>query len=382
MRGRIIKRGSGYTIVLQLGLDPTYGKRRQRWIAVDGNKHDAERMLAELLHEQATGTLVAPSKTATGAYLARWLSEYGKPSLSPRSYERYRDLIHQHFEPAFGSIILTQLKAEHLQKHYTACLEAGLSPTTVRYHHAVIHKALKTALKWGLVNRNVADGAEPPFKHRYEIQVWDDWEITKFLEAAKDSPYFALFHTVLYTGVRRSELLGLQWRDIDFVFCQLSVRRGLHHLKDGSYVFLDTKSDKSRRTIALSPAAIMVLREHRERQEQDRLLSGKPLQETDLVFCQPDGKPLRPNTITRAWQTVATKAGVKVVRFHDARHSHASMLLKGGVHPKIVQERLGHSSIEMTLDIYSHVVPGLQEAAARRFDDLVNHKTETKRQSD
>jgi integrase len=382
MRGRIIKRGSGYTIVLQLGLDTTSGKRRQRWIAVDGNKHDAERIMAELLHEQATGTLVESTKTTTGAFLTRWLSEYVKPGRSPRSYERYRDLIHKHIEPAFGGIILTQLKTEHLQKHYTACLEAGLSPSTVPYHHAVIHKALKTALKWGLVNRNVADCAEPPLKRNYEIQVWDDWEITKFLETAKDSPYFALFHTVLYTGVRRSELLGFQWHDIDFVFCQLSVRRGLHHLKDGSYVFLDTKSNKSRRTIALSPTAIMVLREHRERQEQNHLLNGKLLQETDLVFCQPDGKTLRPSTITRAWQTVATKAGVKIIRFHDARHSHASMLLKGGIHPKIVQERLGHSSIEMTLDIYSHVVPGLQEAAARRFDDLVNHKIETKWQSD
>ncbi len=335
-----------------------------------------------MLHQQATGTLVKPNKLTVAAYLERWLSEYAKSSLSPRSYERYRDLIRQHFVPAFGNIALTQLKAEQLHAHYTTCLEAGLSPMTVRYHHAVIHKALDTALKWGLINRNVADAVDPPPKRRHEMETWDDWEISRFLKAAEDSPYFSLFHSVLYTGLRRSEALGLQWQDIDFVFCQLSVRRGLHNLKDGSYVLTDTKSEKSRRTIALSPAAVGVLREYRQKQEQDRLLIGKPLKETDLVFSQPDGKPLRPNTITRAWRMAATKAGVKVIRFHDARHSHASMLLKGGVHPKIVQERLGHSSIEMTLDIYSHVVPGLQEAAALRFEDLVNHKTEAKRGSD
>ncbi|MBU2535419.1 MAG: site-specific integrase [Chloroflexi bacterium] len=378
MRGSIFKQKNqapgSWTVVIPLGRDPETGKRKQRWTTVKGSKHDAEKVLRELLTSNDQGTLTKPSKVTVTAYLDRWLSEYAKPNLSPRSFERYRDLVRQHFTSSFGKVALTQLKPEHLQKHYTSCLEAGLNPMTVRYHHAVIHKALDTALKWGLVSRNVADAVEPPPKHRHEMETWDDWEIVRFLKATEDSPYFALFHTVLYTGLRRSEALGLQWQDIDFVFCQLSVRRGLHHLKDGSYVFTEPKSEKSRRTIALSPVALLVFRDHRQRQEQDGLLAGKPLQETNLVFSQPDGKPLRPNTITRAWQSAAKKASVKPIRFHDARHSHASMLLKGGVHPKVVQERLGHSSIEMTLDIYSHVVPGIQEAAARRFDDLINHQ--------
>ncbi len=267
MRGRVIERppkSKHYSIVLQLGLDQASGKRRQRWIAVDGNKHEAERQLAELLHEQATGTLIAPSKLTVSAFLVRWLSEYGKSILSPRSYERYRDLIRQHFDPAFGSIILTQLKPEHLQKHYTSCLDAGLSPMTVRCHHAVIHKALDTGLKWGLVGRNVADAVEPPPKRRHEMETWDDWEIARFLKSFEDSSYFALFHTVLFTGLRRSEALGLQWQDVDFVYSQLSVRRGVHRLRDGSYVFTEPKSEKSRRNIALSPAAILVLRDHRQ----------------------------------------------------------------------------------------------------------------------
>ncbi len=227
-----------------------------------------------------------------------------------------------------------------------------------------------------MVSRNVADGVDLPPIKRTQMQTWDDNDITHFLEAAKESPYYALFYTALFTGMRRSELLGLAWRDVDFLYCQLSITRSLHHLKDGSYVFTQPKSAKSRRTIALSPSVVLLLKEHKEKQELERVTLGKLLADDDLVFSTLEGKPLRPNTITRAWVTLSVRAGVKAIRLHDARHTHASIMLKQGIHPKIVQERLGHSSIEMTLDIYSHVMPGIQEAAAKRFDDIFNHKLE------
>jgi integrase len=176
--------------------------------------------------------------------------------------------------------------------------------------------------------------------------------------------------------MRRSELLALSWKDVDFIFGQISVNRGLHHLKDGSYIFTEPKPAKSRRTIALPPSAIQVLREHRESQESTRAMLGTPLKEDDLVFGTLEGKPLRPNTVTRAWEMLAAKCGIKVIRLHDARHTHASLMLKKGIHPKIVQERLGHSSIEITLDIYSHVTPGLQQAAASLFDQMLTGKAE------
>ncbi|MGD0354645.1 MAG: site-specific integrase [Dehalococcoidia bacterium] len=222
----------------------------------------------------------------------------------------------------------------------------------------------------------MADGVDLPPIKRTQMQTWDDNDITRFLEAAKESPYYALFYTALFTGMRRSELLGLAWRDVDFLYCQLSITRSLHHLKDGSYVFTQPKSAKSRRTIALSPSVVLLLKEHKEKQELERVTLGKLLADDDLVFSTLEGKPLRPNTITRAWVTLSVRAGVKAIRLHDARHTHASIMLKQGIHPKIVQERLGHSSIEMTLDIYSHVMPGIQEAAAKRFDDIFNHKLE------
>ena len=195
-------------------------------------------------------------------------------------------------------------------------------------------------------------------------------------EAAKNSPYYALFYTALFTGMRRSELLGLKWGDVDFTLSQIYVSRSLHHLKDGSYIFTEPKSVKSRRTIALPPSATLLLKEHHEKQKLERVMLGMSLTDGDLVFSHLEGKPFRPNTITRAWEVLAAHTGVKVIRLHDARHTHASIMLKQGIHPKIVQERLGHASIQMTLDTYSHVAPGLQEAAANRFDELVSHGRE------
>ena len=169
--------------------------------------------------------------------------------------------------------------------------------------------------------------------------------------------------------MRRSEMLALRWQDIDFLFSQVSVSRSLHQLKDGSYVFTQPKSAKSRRTIALSPSAILTLQENKGKQEATWAKLGVPLKDDNLVFSTLEGKPLRPNTVSRAWTMLAARAGVKVIRLHDARHTHASLMLKQGVHPKIVQEQLGHASIQITLDTYSYVAPGLQEAAAKRFDD-------------
>ena len=375
MRGHIVKRYKGsYTIVLNLGHDPTTGKRKQQWVSIKGTKKEAEKRLSELLNQLDNGTFIKPGKTTLGEYLERWLADYAKPNLSPRGFERYAGIIKKHIIPDMGSITLTQLRPEHLQKHYTARLNDGLSARTIRYHHAVIHKALQTAVKWGLLSRNVADGVDLPRARRTEMQTWDEDDITRFLEAAKDSSYYALFYTALYTGMRRSELLGLKWTDVDLMLGQVHVKRSLHHLKDGSYVFTQPKSARSRRTIDLSPSTISTIKEHHEKQKLERIMLGVPLTDDDLVFSHFDGKPLRPNTITRAWTMLAARAGVKVIRFHDARHTHASLMLKQGIHPKIVQERLGHASISMTLDTYSHVMPGLQQAAAESFDKLFNHK--------
>ena len=372
MRGHIIKRGkNSYSIAISLGKDSTTGKYKQQWVSVRGNKKDAEKRLSELLHQIDNGTFIVPNKTTLAEYLQKWLSDYVKPNLSPRGFERYESIVRVHLLPSLGSVILTQLRPEHLQKHYTSRLNNGLSPLSVRYHHVVLHKALQTAVKWGLVSRNVADGVDVPRARRIEMQTWDEDDVARFLEAAKDSPYYALFYTALFTGMRRSELLALRWCDVDFIFSQVYINRSLHHLKDGSYVFTQPKSAKSRRTIALSPSANITLKEHKDKQGVQRSMLGISLKDDDLIFSTVERKPLRPNTVSRAWTIMAARSGLKVIRLHDARHTHASLMLKQGVHPKIVQERLGHATIAVTLDTYSHVAPGLQEAAAAGFDKLV-----------
>ncbi len=247
----------------------------------------------------------------------------------------------------------------------------GLNPLTVRHHHALLHRALKNAVEWGLIGRNPADAAHPPRPQPSEINIMSESEIMVFLEAARQTPYFHLFHTILFTGLRRSEVLALRWSDVDLLLSQISVSRSIHQLHNGTYIFRQPKSTKGRRTVALSPSANQVLREYQEKTATERLLDSSVLRDSDLVFGKSDGLPIRPNTITRAWSDLAKKCGISASRLHDARHSHASIMLKAGIHPRIVQERLGHSTIAITLDTYSHVSPGLQEAAARRFDDAL-----------
>ncbi len=372
MRGHIVQRSKGtYSIKISIGKDPVNGKYKSQWFTVQGSKKDAEKRLSEILHQLDTGAYMKPGKTTVADYLRRWLSDYAEPNISPRSYERYAGIIRQHLIPDFGNIQLTQLRPEHLQKHYTSRLKS-LSTRTIRYHHALIHIALQTAVKWGLIGRNVADAVDPPKITRTQMQTWNEHEVNQFLEAAKDSQYYALFYTALFTGMRRSELLALRWQDIDFIYSQIYVSRSLHHLKDGSYIFTQPKSERSRRTIALPPSAFLVLSDHRKGKEAEAILIGKQLTDADLAFSML-GEPFRPNTITRAWVNLTSRAGVKRIRLHDARHTHASLMLKQGIHPKVVQERLGHASIQMTLDTYSHVAPGIQEAAAQSFDKLLRH---------
>jgi len=204
----------------------------------------------------------------------------------------------------------------------------------------------------------------------------DEDDMHTFLEAAKKTPYHVLFYLALFTGMRRSEILALRWCDVDLLLCQVHVTRTLHQLRNGEIVFRAPKTAKGRRMIALTPSTTLVFREHKERQEAMRVLLGKPLTDDDLIFSQVDGKPLLPNTVTHAWIRLVRCTGLRGIRFHDARHSHASLMFKQGTHPKIVQERLGHSSIQITLDTYSHVAPGLQEKAAARFDEGVLSKRE------
>ena len=358
MRGHIRQRYTGtYSVVINLGTDPKTGRRRQQWVTVKGTKKDAEKRLAELLHQLDTGTFIKPGKITVAEYLEHWLKDYVEPNLSPRTAEGYESIIRRHLVPGMGKILLTQLRPEHIQQYLSEKLskgrwdgKGGLNPRTVSHHHTALHRALKIAVKWGLLPRNPADAIEPPRCQRNEVQTMDEDDVNTFLEAAKSSRYYSLFYLALYTGMRRSELLALRWSDVDFLYCQVSVNRSLHRLRDGSIVFRSPKTARARRPIALTPSMVLVLKEHQKQQETGRLLLGSTLDDNDLVFSETDGRPWLPDTVSHAWMKLAKRLGMGHISLHDARHTHASLMLKEGIHPKIVQERLGHASIQTTLD--------------------------------
>ncbi len=382
MRGHIVKRAKdSYSVVISLGTDPATGKLKQQWVSIKGTKKDAEKRLSELLHQLDTGTFMKPGKATVADYLNQWVKDYCWINLTPVTAQTYEYMAKKYLIPALGQLALTKLRPEHLQHLYTDRLsngradgKGGLSARTVRYMHVTIHKALQSAVKMGLINRNPADAVELPKQKRREMQTMSESDIHIFLEYAKSTPYYVLFYLALFTGMRRSELLALRWSDIDLILCQLSVNRTINQLHNRQVVFGEPKTDKSRRMVSLSPSTALLLSQYRTEQEKLRQSLGSTVSDDDLIFSSIDGKPLIPDSVTQAWRILARRIGLKGIRFHDARHTHASLMLKQGIHPKIVQERLGHSSIAMTLDIYSHVAPGLQQAAAARFDDIVMAK--------
>ena len=375
-RPRQRKKERPWEITIDVGRNPATGKRLRHFENVKGTKKDAQRRLHELMYTLEQGAYVRPSRRTVAQFLEEWLQDYVRPNTAPKTAERYEEIVRVHLTSALGAIPLSDLQPHHIQKYYSQALESGrrdgkggLSALTVHKHHRILYESLKYGVRQGILVRNPAEAVTPPHGQSKKPAMVGANRLQLILEAAKESPYYVLFFTLAYTGLRRSELLGLRWGDIDLEKATLSVVQTLQLLRNGEYIFGEPKSKRSRRQIALSPSLAVLLWEYRLKQEQARRLLGKPLVPMDLVFSQPDGRPFRPNSVTRAFQVLVESVGLKGVRLHDLRHAHATVLLHQGVHPKIVQERLGHSSVATTLDIYSHVLPGLQEAAARRFDE-------------
>ena len=384
MRGSIRQRSKGcWEITIDTGRDGATGKRLRHFESVKGTKKVAQQRMHELLHTLEQGAYVRPSRLTVAQFLGEWLQDYVELNCSPRTKASYEMIIRRHLIPELGSIPLSQLEPRHLQASYSRQRERGrvdgkgqLSPQTVRYCHSLLAEALGYAVKMGLLSRNVAQATEAPRADHKVMPTLAPEDVPRFLEAAQETPYYTLFYLLLHTGLRRGEALALRWKNVDLGLASLGVSAYLSVVEaayklNGTYVIKEPKTSHSRRQIALPPSLGVVLRQHKAGQEAQRALLGKPLTDNDFVFAHPDGSPLDPSTVSHAFNKVMRKAGLPHIRLHDLRHTHASLLLQAGVHPKIVQERLGHSSIRVTLDTYSHVIGGLQEVAAQRFDDLL-----------
>ncbi len=360
MRGHLTKRGDSWTAVVDLPPDPATGKRRQKRVTAR-TKRELEQQVAALIQAGQAGFIDA-GKLTVRDYFERWL-ETTAPTLRAVTVRRYRDVARLHIVGVIGNTPLTKLTAADVQRLYADRLKR-LSPTTVRYVHAVLHHALDDAVKWGLLVRNVADAVEPPKKARTEMQVWNAEQVGRVLRAAADDPLEALWRLAIYTGMRRGELLALKWSDLDLDAGALSVQRSLGRGRTSRLEEGEPKSRSGRRRIALSPSVVESLKRHRVRQLEHRLAVGDAYEDRGYLFANETGAHIHPNTLYRRFQDLTKRAGVPTIRFHDLRHTSATLLLAQGVHGKIVQERLGHANIAMTLDLYSHVTADMQRHAA------------------
>lgn len=304
-----------------------------------------------------------------GTFLTPWLES--KKRLEASTWLRYRIFVERTLIPELGRVQLAKLTPQHLQRLYAKKLDDGWSPTTVNHLHTVLHGALEQAVKWGLIGRNVSDLVDPPRKNRKEMRVWTPEQARTFLAALAGDRLAALFRLALDTGMRQGELFGLRWRDVDLDSGALSVQTALKVQEKGRALG-KPKTEYSRRKIEYGPGAANVLRAHRKRQAEERLQMGAAWADNDLVFCNSIGGCLAPNNVTRRYFLPAIKrADVPVIRFHDLRHTAATLMLLGGVPVKVVSERLGHSNVGITLNIYAHVLPSMQKDAAVIMDRLL-----------
>lgn len=396
-KGTIIERNGSYRIRISLGKNEKTGKYENYFETVKGNKADAQKRLRELLNQQDKKMLTKPEKLTIKDFLAQWLKNDVFIHERTRTYQLYKYIVDLHIVPEIGNIKLTSLTRQRLQTLYADKLDhgridgkGGLSKRTVQLIHVVLHKAFEYAISpgIGLLSWNPAFSEDAPTPTRREMKILSEEGYHSFLESVKDSEYYCLWFTYLHTGMRRSELLAVQWSDVDLLNCTMSITRELMYNPDKNLppekriTFEPPKTDKSRRLIDLTPSNAVILRKHLENRLQflksinPEFNPDKDFDQNELVFCHPNGSPLLPQSITHAWIKAIRKAGFTGVRLHDSRHTHASLMLKQGIHVKIVSERLGHAGTAITNDLYTHVLPGLQKSAAAKFDEI-----ESRRQS-
>lgn len=333
----------------------------------------------QAVQEQLTRTLrdlqqglpvVADERQTVEQYLRRWLVEAVQPTLRPRTVTTYEGWVRCHLIPELGRIQLVKLTPQHVQSMMSRALRNGLSPQSVIHLRAVLRRALTQAVRWGILPRNVAALVDPPHVPRYEIRVLSPEQARKFLGIAAADRLGALYTVALAVGLRQGEALALHWEELDLDRASLTVRHALQRI-GGKLQLVEPKSLRSRRTIALPPFAVTAFREHRARQMRERLWAGSRWQEHGFVFTTTFGTPLDGSAVTRRLHRLLGDASLPQQRFHDLRHSAASLLLVQGVHARVVMEILGHSQISLTLNTYSHVIPALQEEAARRMEELL-----------
>jgi integrase/predicted RNA-binding Zn-ribbon protein involved in translation (DUF1610 family) len=410
MRGHIRRRGKhSYEYIVDVGISEaqrcqTCGRRfwlerkpkascprcggeltetEERRRAIKGGfatRRECEAALAKILAALEAQTFTPPTKVTVKQFLlAEWLPTV-KGSLRPTTYASYAMLTREHVLPRLGALQLQRLSPAALNALYAHLLEqgrvhgqGGLSASSVRRVHAVLHKACRDAVRWGRLSSNPVDGADPPRARadaEEKLRVWSAEQLAAFLVAVANDRLFALWRVLAATGMRRGEALGLSWEDLDMEAGAATIRRAWIPV-DGVAQFSEPKSRRSRRTIALDPVTLQALQAHAARQADEQRHWREDLAETGLVFTRPDGRPLVPWMVSKVFREHNRSAMLPLIPLHGLRHSYATLALSSGVNPRIVSARLGHATVALTLDVYSHVLPQADREAARSIAALI-----------
>jgi len=354
-------------------------ERRRATRAGFATRKEAQVALSRLLVSVEEKSYIAPSKLTVREFLLKeWLPAI-EATIRPSTYRSYVQHVECHIVPHIGCVQLQKLTGSQINALYAKLAlsgkkdgKHGLSPLTIRHVHACLHRALRDAVRWERITRNPIEAADPPRINgdgTKELKTWDAEQLKAFLESTRDDPLFALWHALAMTGMRRGEALGLRWEDVDLEAGRLSVRRAL--IPNGATVVVsEPKTARGRRSVALDGETIEVLKGQAARQLEDQV-ACKDWNDTGLVFTKPDGQSWHPEVVSRFFKAAVKAAKLPAIRLHDLRHTHATLALQAGIHPKVVSERLGHATIAITLDTYSHAIPAMQEEAAARIAELV-----------
>lgn len=370
-----------YLVRVEGRRDPLTGKRRQFSRQVPTVK-EARRLEADWTGEVARGTALDPSKTTVAELMDAWLTTK-QGEVSPNSWRDYEVVIRLHLKPALGDIPVQRLTAASVQAQYAAWREAGRSPRMVRGCHMRLSQALKQAVRHGIVSTNVCDSVSPPRLPTIKTVVWNREEASRFLDAASDDSLHPLWHLLVLEGLRRGEGLGLRWRDVDLDRGTASIVQTVAPDKSNRGVAIIQRSVKTRassRSVRLTSRTVAALREHRKIQAERRLAASE-WQDHDLIVSTSKGTPINPNNVSRSFAALIRDTGLPRIRVHDLRHSSATLLLLAGVPAKVVSERLGHATVGITLDLYSHVLPDMQDSAADAMDNLLGNAGSSRREA-
>lgn len=382
MQGYVARKGDRYYAVIYEGLDPATGRERRRWHPAGTDRAEAQRLATRLAAKRA-GDGERHSGLTLGVYLTQQWIPAKQINLQPSTWDAYRRNIELHVVPHLGRMPLRRLRAEHLETLYTRLLvegrvdgDGGLAAKTVLEIHGILRKALGDATRRGLVVRNVAADAHAPKRRSSEtteLRAWNAQQLRAFLDVAQTHRLFAAFWLAANTGMRRSELLGLRWNDLDLNATRLSVNRALISV---AYELHESagKTRNSRRMVDLDPKTVAILRDWQEGQRSEHGKLGIE-RENGYVFTKPDGSPVHPDVFRQTFDRLVARAGVPRIRLHDLRHTHATLLLKERIPTKVVSERLGHATPAFTMATYQHVMPGMQAEAARVFAGLLEPST-------